>query len=170
MTCSGCDQRAKVGDKTPGGEGGGGMTAEALKRVSFCHKDGNGRVIPLKRLNVAPVLRVRAECIRPPTAKRVIIMHEDIRREDQAHTQRSSVLRSRITTNKLLILSYLLHVALLLYADHVDRHPERYGGLKYTDVDWRVVSDGAALIFRGEKGGTKAQGWLTKFMGWDVGE
>jgi hypothetical protein len=72
----------------------------------------------------------------------------------------------------LLLLSLVAHLALLLYADHVDSHPERYGGLKYTDVDWRVVSDGAKLIF-GETSVppiSQAQGWLIQKLGLPIGE
>ena len=100
----------------------------------------------------------------------LLVMHEDIRRDDKPISRPSSLRRFRITTPHLLTLSLLLHGALILYADHIDGHPERYGGLKYTDVDWRVVSDGAALIFQGRKGGPRAQGWFFELMGWDVGE
>jgi len=39
-----------------------------------------------------------------------------------------------------LLLSLAIQLALLGYAAHVDANP--VGGLKYTDVDWRVVYDG----------------------------
>ncbi|KAK8869711.1 hypothetical protein IAR55_000279 [Kwoniella newhampshirensis] len=78
-------------------------------------------------------------------------------------------LTKRITTTHLLILSFLVHLLLLLYAEHVDTHPERYGGLKYTDVDWRVVSDGARLIFRPQEG-QEAKGRLTSRLGWRIGD
>lgn len=77
--------------------------------------------------------------------------------------------RTRATTPNLLGLSFGIQVALLLYANHVDSHPERYGGLKYTDVDWRVVSDGAKLIF-GSRQGKRAEGWLVNDTGLPVGE
>jgi phosphatidylinositol glycan class M len=47
----------------------------------------------------------------------------------------------RRRTNHLILLSSLaIQLALLAYAAHVDANP--VGGLKYTDVDWRVVYDG----------------------------
>jgi phosphatidylinositol glycan class M len=73
------------------------------------------------------------------------------------------------STPALLLLSLAIHLALLLYAEHVDAHPERYGGLKYTDVDWRVVLDGARLIFTPSEGNL-AQGWLVRGLGLRVGE
>lgn len=72
-----------------------------------------------------------------------------------------------VTTQNLLALSFIVQLGLLLYADHIDSNPEKYGGLKYTDVDWRVVSDGAKLIFGGEK---KAEGWFIQDTGLPVGE
>ena len=74
------------------------------------------------------------------------------------------------TTTFVLTLSFALHLALLLYANHVDSYPERFGGLKYTDVDWRVVSDGAKLICQGGHGVRTAQGWLARLMDWHIGE
>jgi phosphatidylinositol glycan class M len=60
--------------------------------------------------------------------------------------------------------SAALHLALLLYAQHVDTHPERYGGLKYTDVDWRVVIDGARHIWSRSGEGDVADGWLGRWL------
>lgn len=65
--------------------------------------------------------------------------------------------------------SAVLHLVLLSYANYVDTHPHKFGGLKYTDVDWRVVIDGAAYIF-GVRDGSKAQGWLSRLLGWTVSE
>lgn len=78
------------------------------------------------------------------------------------------------STPGLIALSFVLQLALILYGNHVDSHPERYGGLKYTDVDWRVVTDGAKLIFapltdEGE-GVKRAEGWLAHDTGLPVGE
>lgn len=71
----------------------------------------------------------------------------------------------------ILLVSLLIHVALIFYAHHVDTHPERFGGLKYTDVDWRVVIDGAKLIFSGGKDEkTRAKGWIVNVLGFNVGE
>lgn len=75
----------------------------------------------------------------------------------------------RAKNSQIILLSLALHLALILYADHVDSHPERYGGLRYTDVDWRVVTDGARLIFiPTEK--DQAKGWLVKKIGLSIGE
>lgn len=84
-----------------------------------------------------------------------------------------STTRSRLsdlaTTPNLIASSFAIQLGLLLYANHIDSHPERYGGLTYTDVDWRVVTDGAELIFSG--GHTKkAEGWLIDDTGLPVGE
>jgi phosphatidylinositol glycan class M len=65
--------------------------------------------------------------------------------------------------------SAVLHLVLLSYANHVDTHPHKFGGLKYTDVDWRVVIDGAAHIFA-PRDGTRAKGWLSRSLGWGIGE
>ena len=72
-----------------------------------------------------------------------------------------------MTTPNLIVLSFIVQLALLIYADHIDSNPEKYGGLKYTDVDWRVVSDGAKLIFGGSK---RAEGRLVEDTGIPVGE
>jgi phosphatidylinositol glycan class M len=63
--------------------------------------------------------------------------------------------------------SAVAHLGLLFYADHVDRHPERYGGLKYTDADWRVVMDGARMIFQPSEG-DGAQGVIGRWL-WEKG-
>lgn len=82
----------------------------------------------------------------------------------------------QLTTPNLLALSLVIQLALVLYANHVDSHPERYGGLKYTDVDWRVVTDGAKLIFGqgggggGGGSGKRAEGWFIDDTGLPVGE
>lgn len=76
-----------------------------------------------------------------------------------------------MTTPNLLAISFVIQLGLVLYANHVDSHPERYGGLKYTDVDWRVVTDGAKLIFgTSEIEGKRAEGWLIHDTGLPVGE
>lgn len=72
-------------------------------------------------------------------------------------------------TPQIILLSLSIHLALILYADHVDSHPERYGGLRYTDVDWRVVTDGARLIFNPSEE-EQAKGWLAKKTGFPIGE
>lgn len=80
---------------------------------------------------------------------------------------------SQVRSWHLILLSFGIHLGLLFYADHVDSHPERYGGLKYTDVDWRVVMDGARLIFSPASKDQLAQGWLARVMqdkGWSIGE
>lgn len=46
-----------------------------------------------------------------------------------------------------LALSLVIQVALVAYAAYVDAHPERFGGLRYTDIDWRVVLDGLRVTF-----------------------
>ncbi|KAL1406822.1 GPI mannosyltransferase 1 [Vanrija albida] len=51
----------------------------------------------------------------------------------------------RPSTRALLLVSGGIQLALLAYAAYVDAHPERFGGLAYTDVDWRVVADGLAI-------------------------
>ncbi len=77
----------------------------------------------------------------------------------------------RPTTTQLLVVSAVVQVVLLLYANHVDSHPERFGGLRYTDVDWLVVSDGARLIFQSSGDGrNQAEGWLPNLINWRVGE
>lgn len=84
----------------------------------------------------------------------------------------TSTKQRRVRTWHLILLSAVLHLVLLFYADHVDSHPERYGGLKYTDVDWRVVMDGARLMF-GPRESEGAQGVLGRWAwekGWKIGE
>ncbi|KAK4686423.1 GPI mannosyltransferase 1 subunit M, partial [Tremellales sp. Uapishka_1] len=75
----------------------------------------------------------------------------------------------RPTARQILILSHAIHVALIGYAEHVDSHPDRYGGLKYTDVDWRVITDGTDLIFHPRKS-NQAQGWLTRLFDLPIGD
>ncbi|BEI82571.1 hypothetical protein CcaverHIS002_0304390 [Cutaneotrichosporon cavernicola] len=50
-------------------------------------------------------------------------------------------------TAPIIALSAAIQVALVAYAAYVDAHPDRFGGLKYTDVDWRVVLDGLHATF-----------------------
>lgn len=75
----------------------------------------------------------------------------------------------RAKTSQIILLSLALHLALILYADHVDSHPERYGGLRYTDIDWRGVTDAARLIFTPTEN-EQAKGWLVKKVGLPIGE
>jgi phosphatidylinositol glycan class M len=75
----------------------------------------------------------------------------------------------RPTTATLLGVSLVIHLALIVYADRIDSHPEKYGGLRYTDVDWRVVSDGAKLIFNPTET-NQAAGWLSKRLHLPIGE
>jgi phosphatidylinositol glycan class M len=78
---------------------------------------------------------------------------------------------SYINSQNLIALSFVVQLGLLVYADHIDSNPQKYGGLKYTDVDWRVVSDGAKLIFGSSgKGVKRAEGWLIEDTGLPVGE
>ncbi|WVQ98817.1 hypothetical protein IAU59_005948 [Kwoniella sp. CBS 9459] len=89
--------------------------------------------------------------------------------QQNKHTQRKTF--NLVTTPTLLALSFVVQLGLLLYANHIDSHPERFGGLKYTDVDWRVVSDGARLIFRpDEDDGNIARGWLVRYLGLSIGD
>lgn len=74
--------------------------------------------------------------------------------------------RRRPSTAALLLLSGVLQVALLGYAAHVDANP--VGGLKYTDVDWRVVADGLTHTAHPEIAGP-AQGWLTAALSLPLG-
>ncbi|WWC69321.1 uncharacterized protein I206_103259 [Kwoniella pini CBS 10737] len=77
----------------------------------------------------------------------------------------------RSHTGQLLLLSAAVQVGLLLYAQHVDTHPERYGGLKYTDVDWRVIHDGTKLIFHpNQECGNVARGWSVELLGLRIGD
>ncbi|WVF72086.1 hypothetical protein IAT40_006898 [Kwoniella sp. CBS 6097] len=90
---------------------------------------------------------------------------------NQREHERKRIRKRSITTPQLLALSFLIQAGLLLYANHIDSHPERYGGLKYTDVDWRVVSDGAKLIFNPSEGeGNIARGWLVRRLGLRIGD
>lgn len=50
-------------------------------------------------------------------------------------------------TLPILLLSLVIQIALVSYAAYVDAHPDRFGGLRYTDVDWRVVLDGLRVTF-----------------------
>lgn len=50
--------------------------------------------------------------------------------------------RRQPSTAVILAVSGAIQLGLLAYSAHVDAHPEQFGGLKYTDVDWRVVYDG----------------------------
>ncbi|WWC89927.1 uncharacterized protein L201_004856 [Kwoniella dendrophila CBS 6074] len=77
----------------------------------------------------------------------------------------------KVKTWHVLALSAGTQIGLLIYAQHVDSHPERYGGLKYTDVDWRVISDGTRLIFNPNEGeGNIARGWLTQYSRLKIGD
>ncbi|WWD10027.1 hypothetical protein V865_008160 [Kwoniella europaea PYCC6329] len=84
----------------------------------------------------------------------------------------SSSQRWSSTSHSLVILlSAIIQLGLLIYAQHVDSHPERYGGLKYTDVDWRVISDGTRLIFSPNEGeGNIAAGWVVRQLGLRIGD
>ncbi|WVW82975.1 hypothetical protein I302_104991 [Kwoniella bestiolae CBS 10118] len=86
--------------------------------------------------------------------------------------QTSASQRRNVITHIICItLSAIIQLGLLLYAQHVDSHPERYGGLKYTDVDWRVISDGTRLIFDPDEDVEKiAKGWLVRTLGLKIGD
>ncbi len=73
--------------------------------------------------------------------------------------------RPRISSTTYIFISLLLHLALIAYGEYHDRHfiP------RYTDVDYRVLSDAVQVLWDGERGG-KAEGWLTKEMHWEIGE
>jgi phosphatidylinositol glycan class M len=75
----------------------------------------------------------------------------------------------KLETSHVLFISFVIQLGLLIYAEHVDSHPERYGGLRYTDVDWRVISDGAGHILR-PRPGEEAKGWVMKSLGLHIGE
>jgi len=75
----------------------------------------------------------------------------------------------KIKTSYILFLSFTIQLFLILYAEHVDTHPERYGGLRYTDIDWRVITDGAKHIFH-PLPGEQAQGWLVQTLHLNIGE
>jgi phosphatidylinositol glycan class M len=75
----------------------------------------------------------------------------------------------RPRTATLLGVSLAIHLALIVYADRIDSHPEKYGGLRYTDVDWRVVSDGAKLILNPTENNFAA-GWLSRHLHLPIGE
>ncbi|ORX39963.1 PIG-M-domain-containing protein [Kockovaella imperatae] len=86
----------------------------------------------------------------------------------------------RFSSNlSILTLSLFIHLVLILYAHHVDSHPEQFGGLKYTDVDWRVVIDGARLIVNGGRrrgrsvddgDPARAQGWIVDALNLKIGD
>ena len=79
----------------------------------------------------------------------------------------------RVKSAHILALSGAVHLGLVLYAQQVDTHPERYGGLKYTDVDWRVVVDGARHMWRptGEaEGAAGVASGLLSSVGVSIGE
>lgn len=66
-----------------------------------------------------------------------------------------------------ILLSAVLHAALIIYGEYQDRNFT----VKYTDVDYRVFSDAVNLLWRGgESDKLRAKGWLTSFMGWTIGE
>lgn len=69
-----------------------------------------------------------------------------------------------VRTPHILAFSSVIHLGLLIYAQHVDTHPEAYGGLKYTDVDWRVVVDGARHIWRPTGKGDVADGLVGRYL------
>jgi phosphatidylinositol glycan class M len=50
-------------------------------------------------------------------------------------------------TPPILAASAAIQAALVAYAAYVDAHPEAFGGLRYTDIDWRVVLDGLHATF-----------------------
>lgn len=56
--------------------------------------------------------------------------------------------KTRRNTALVLLLSCTAQLALLAYSQYVDAHPERFGGLRYTDIDWRVVYDGLVATAR----------------------
>lgn len=56
--------------------------------------------------------------------------------------------KSRRNTALVLAASGAVQLALLAWSQYVDAHPARFGGLRYTDVDWRVVYDGLLATAR----------------------
>lgn len=56
--------------------------------------------------------------------------------------------KSRRNTILVLALSGAVQLALLAWSQYVDAHPASFGGLRYTDVDWRVVYDGLTATAR----------------------
>lgn len=56
--------------------------------------------------------------------------------------------KSRRNTVLVLLLSAAIQLGLLAWSQYVDAHPESFGGLRYTDVDWRVVYDGIVAMSR----------------------
>ncbi|TXT07267.1 hypothetical protein VHUM_03437 [Vanrija humicola] len=71
----------------------------------------------------------------------------------------------RPSTRALLLLSLAIQLALLAYAAYVDAHPERFGGLAYTDVDWRVVADGLGITANPSPSQLAQGAWAPGFVG-----
>lgn len=66
-----------------------------------------------------------------------------------------------------IFLSAILHVVLIAYGEYQDRNFT----VKYTDIDYRVFSDAVNHLWTGgSKDGMRAKGWLTRTMGWSIGE
>ncbi|ODN98437.1 phosphatidylinositol glycan, class M [Cryptococcus wingfieldii CBS 7118] len=73
------------------------------------------------------------------------------------------------STPALLALALAAHLALILYAEHVDAHPLQHAGLRYTDLDWRVLTDGARIILSPATA-QHAAGPLARRLGWGIGD
>jgi phosphatidylinositol glycan class M len=82
-----------------------------------------------------------------------------------------ATLAQRRRLNRLvLLLSFAIQLALLAYAAHVDANP--VGGLKYTDVDWRVVYDGVVSTAHPADVAARAEGPVARWLaerGWVLG-
>ncbi|KAJ9104124.1 hypothetical protein QFC19_004108 [Naganishia cerealis] len=75
--------------------------------------------------------------------------------------------KGTLTTRQIQVISFLIQLILVAYGEYHDRHSV----LKYTDVDYRVFSDAVhALWMPSKKDGNIAQGPLTRWMGWEIGE
>lgn len=62
-------------------------------------------------------------------------------------------------------ISFAIQIGLIAYGEYQDRHMD----VKYTDIDYRVFGDAVRALWKGG-GGRGAQGWLTQWAGWNVGE
>lgn len=67
-----------------------------------------------------------------------------------------------ISNRSCILLSAAAHLLLIIYGEWHDRHVVP----KYTDVDYRVFSDGVKALWEGPK----AQGWLAEALKLPIGE